>query len=262
MPIDADLADQSAASAVNTGPPCEVIDGGRAVAAATKIYLDGTYIHRNPTYHTEDSAWKTQQIISMIKKHDLRFTSVCEIGCGAGEVLREMCLRFPQSVFHGYDISPHALALCRAKESDRLHFHSEDLLSDETVQFDLLLCIDVFEHVESYFDFLRRLRTRSVYKLFHIPLDMSVQSVLRRTPILKNRRKVGHIHYFMKDTALLTLQDCGYEIVDWRYTPSLLDKARSLKGRLARVPRKMLAMVNPDVAARVLGGYSLLVLAR
>ena len=33
-----------------------------------------------------------------------------DIGCGAGVALVEMAEAFPQSAFHGYDISRHALA--------------------------------------------------------------------------------------------------------------------------------------------------------
>lgn len=77
------------------------------------------------------------------------------------------------------------------------------------------------------------------------------------------RAGVGHIHYFTKDTALALLEDCGYTIVDWRYTASRLElpnQARS--SRLIAPVRKVLHRLNPDLTVRVLGGYSLLVLAQ
>ena len=55
------------------------------------IYTDGQYIAKNPSYHIEDSPWKARQILKMLHRHDLPLRSVCEIGCGAGEVLRR-CL--------------------------------------------------------------------------------------------------------------------------------------------------------------------------
>ena len=79
------------------------------------------------------------------------------------------------------------------------------------------MAIDVFEHVEDYFGFLRKLREKAEYKIFHIPLDLSVQTVLRSSPIIKGRKSVGHIHYFTKETALETLKDTGYEIIDYFY---------------------------------------------
>ena len=90
---------------------------------------------------------------------------------------------------------------------------------------------------------------------------MSVQGVLRCRPIVVGRATAGHLHYFMKDTALLTLRDAGYTVVDWFYTPCG-DQGTSLRSRLARWPRRLAGRISADLAARVLGGYSLLVLAK
>jgi hypothetical protein len=101
------------------------------------------------------------------------------------------------------------------------------------------------------------------YKIFHIPLDISVQAVLRMSSILKCRERVGHIHYFTKDTALATLKDTGYEIIDYFYTAGALElSSKSLKSFLLRLPRWISYKINKDLAVRILGGYSLLVLTR
>jgi hypothetical protein len=65
----------------------------------------------------------------------------------------------------------------------------------------------------------------------------------------------------MKDTALATLRDTGYSVLDAVYTDGALDHPRSVKAKLATLPRKVLAKINQDFVARALGGYSLLVLA-
>ena len=227
------------------------------------IYVDGEYIKKNPLYHVEDSPWKAQQILKMLNRHNLQIASVCEVGCGAGEVIRQLQLLVPGEIaFNGYEISPEAFNLCRQRENQRLHFYCEDLLSITTQCFDLLLCMDVVEHVEDYIGFLKRLRQRAKYKIFHIPLDISVQTVLRCTPILQGRATVGHLHYFTKETALLTIQDAGYEVVDHFYTPSGVDQGKTMKSKLTRMPRIAFSHIAPDYAVRLLGGYSLLVLAK
>lgn len=226
------------------------------------IYQTGEYVEKNPTYHVEDSAWKAGQILRMIAKADLRPQSVCEVGCGAGEILKQLQSGLPADTqFFGYEISPQAFALCRERANDRLHFFCKDLLTD-TRCFDLLLCLDVFEHVEDYLGFLRGLRDKGQHKIFHIPLDLSVQWVWRTGPIMRERQQAGHLHYFMKETALATLQDAGYEVLDWFYTPGAIANPRSVKAKLARWPRRLLSVVNQDLVVRVLGGYSLLVLTK
>jgi trans-aconitate methyltransferase len=226
-------------------------------------YLSGEYAAENPSYHVEDSAWKARQILTMLRKHGLEPKTVCDVGCGAGEVLRQLQQKLPaQTMLHGFEISPQGFALAKTRENDRLRFFCEDFLAAQVDPCDLLLCIDVFEHVEDYMGFLRKLRTKSTYTIFHIPLDMSAQGVLRIKTIVANRVHVGHLHYFCKETALLTLQDTGYEIVDWFYTASGIDLAKTLGAKLVAMPRKLAAFVSPDFTARVLGGYSMLVLAK
>ena len=230
---------------------------------ARSIYETGEYVAKNPTYHVEDSAWKAEHIFRLIRKNNLLPRTVCEIGCGAGEVLRQLQLLMSDEVqFEGYEISPQAFTRCQERANDRLRFHCADFLTLETEPGDLLLCIDVFEHVEDYLGLLRRLRSRADAKIFHIPLDLSVQWVLRGRPLMKQRQEVGHLHYFTKETALATLRDAGYEIVDWCYTPGALLNPRSLKAKSASLPRKFLFALNRDLTSRILGGYSLLLLAK
>lgn len=230
----------------------------------SEIYEDGTYLDNNPSWHEEDSPWKAIQISKMLERNGLAPKRICEIGCGAGEILNQLSARYTdQEKFFGYEISPQAYRLCSQKANDRLTFRLEDLLGENTEHFDIVMAIDVFEHVEDYFGFLRRLRDKATYKLFHIPLDLSVQGVLRASPIMNSRKIVGHIHYFTKEIALESLKDTGYELVDHFYTGGGLELPnRGWKARLAKLPRKLAFMVNEDIAVRLLGGYSLMVLAK
>lgn len=233
-------------------------------AAGENIYTAGEYLKNNPTWHEEDSPWKAEQILKMLARNSIQPASVCEVGCGAGEILNQLYMAMPDNVsFTGYEISPQAHAIAGQKEKERLYFHLQDILEVSDVHFDLLLAIDIFEHIEDYYGFLRGIRDKATYKIFHIPLDISVQRVLLAKPILKRRREVGHIHYFTKETALATLVDTGYEIVDHFYTASTLDlPSSSMVYRLGKLPLRLAAWINQDLTVRVLGGHSLLVLTK
>lgn len=227
-------------------------------------YTKGDYLKKNPTWDAEDSPWKARQIIRMIKKNDINPRSICEVGCGAGEILKQLQLKMDKEcVFRGYEISPQALELCKKKANERLNFELKDILKEENAFFDLILLIDVIEHLEDYPDFLRKIKPKSRYKIFHIPLDLSVQTVLRDKRLLRDRESVGHIHYFTKSIALQVLKDAGYELVDFFYTPSHIElRPRSLLSRIARFPRKLFFAIHKDLTVRLAGGFSLMVLAR
>jgi cyclopropane fatty-acyl-phospholipid synthase-like methyltransferase len=228
-----------------------------------EMYESDLYAQKNPTWHEEDAPWKAGHIERMIKRNKIPCDSIAEIGCGTGEILLTLEKAFPQATLSGYEISQQAFGRAAHKETSRTKFHLNDLLSERDLQFDLVLAIDVIEHVEDYISFVKQLRTVGTFKIFHIPLDLSAQSVLRSWPILELRRNVGHIHYFFKQTALAMLEDCGYTIVDHCYTASRLELPnQALTSRLMRLPRRMMFAIDADLAVRLLGGYSLLVLAK
>ena len=110
--------------------------------------------------------------------------------------------------------------------------------------------------------FLTGIRTKSMLKIFHIPLDLSVQTVLRRRGLLKRRELHRHIHYFTKETALETLKDTGYTPLDYVFTAHGVDCGHATGQKIARLPRKMCFAIHQDLTVRILGGYSLLALAR
>lgn len=228
------------------------------------IYEDGTYLEENPTWHQEDSPWKAKQVSKILKRNKINPSTICEIGCGAGEILACLAHEYGDSVtFSGYEVSPQAFEICVQKEQPNIKFFLKNLFDEEKSTFDVVMAIDVFEHIEDYFNFLRKLRGKGVYKIFHIPLDLSVQAVLRSSPIMRSRLSVGHLHYFTKETALATLRDTGYEVVDHFYTSGSLELPnRGWKAILLKLPRKWFFAIHPDLTARILGGFSLLVLAR
>jgi len=230
---------------------------------ARELYTSGQYQIEKPTWHVEDSLWKAERILTMLTRNGIRPQTVCEAGCGAGEILCQLQGRMDRECeFWGYEISPYAFSLCEKRSNNRLHFFLQDILEVGNRFFDVMLLIDLLEHIENYMDFLRKIRESSVYKLFHIPLELSVDSVLRNK-LLEHRMRVGHLHYFNREIALHALQETGFSIVDHFYTfGSVALPAKSPKARLGKVFRKIFTAVSGDFAARITGGAGLMVLAR
>ena len=92
---------------------------------------------------------------------------------------------------------------------------------------------------------------------------MNALAVARGWVIDEARRSIGHIHYFTRDTALALLREAGLEVLEECYTPWAIDQShKSLKKRLAAVPRRIAFAMSPHTTVRAIGGWSLLVLTR
>jgi SAM-dependent methyltransferase len=238
------------------------------------LYTGTGYAEAHPGWHDEDADTKAAKIAKIVRANakivradDLTCCKIVDVGCGAGGILNALLQHdiFRSSIAVGYDIAPYAINLAKQRERGNLSFRCADFLQTRE-SYDFLLCIDVFEHIDDYMGFLRKLRGRSKFYVFHIPLDISILGILRGNP-LRERRKVGHLHYFDQSTALATLRDTGFEIIDRQYTTAgdflhIHPEWRTAPGMLANAARRIVRTVaGEDLSVRLLGGASLMVLA-
>jgi Methyltransferase domain len=226
------------------------------------MYTDGTYLEKNPTWHIEDSEWKAEQISKIISRNNLQLKTVCEVGCGAGEILNQLYNELPDVVeFLGYDISQQAIEMCKSREKERLKYYNIDFI--ETKEFyDLILAIDLIEHIEDCFSFMRELQKRATYKIYNIPLELWINCLVPGK-LLSSRRNVGHLHYFNKELAFELLLETGHEIIDFELTPLYqLPHGHSMVYRMLKYARMFTYKISKDLSDRTLGGCSLIVLTK
>lgn len=229
----------------------------------TARYLGEDYGRANPSWDIEDSPWKVDQVVRMMRRHQIAPDSIAEIGCGAGAILAGLRSHFPDAELYGYDIAPGAAGFWGRYATARIDFSLGDFFQLSRRRYDVLLAFDVIEHLANPFDFLARLGGHASYHIFHIPLDLSAMSVLRETPLLRVRKKVGHLHYYTKGLALATLEESGYQVVDFCYTGAgFTAPQRGGLSMLASLPRRIVHAMAKDVGVRLFGGETLMVLAR
>lgn len=227
-----------------------------------QLYTSARYLELNPSWDREDAPWKAARVMDILRLAGSEPVSICEVGCGSGDVLAQLRLHFPDSRMSGFDISPYAKAFWHAHETSNISFHVGDFLSGDDC-FDTILLLDVLEHLADPHGFLSAIRARATQFVIHFPLDLSVSSVLRESPLLNVRRKVGHIHYFTRGLALELLDECGFEVVHSQFTGAAFNAPRSSwKTRIAQIPRRIAYALNQELGVRLLGGETLIVLAK
>lgn len=229
----------------------------------TRRYTSGEYAESNPDWDASDSPWKAERVVALLADHDLSPTSIVEIGCGAGGVLASLRSSFGRAQLTGLDIAPGLPRFWEGHRSKDIRFILGDFFALDEPCPDLVLVLDVLEHLGNPIEFLARLKGCSRHVVFHFPLDLSAFSVLREAPLLRVRRKVGHLHYFTRGLALALLEESGFEVIEARYTgAAFTSPSRTFKTRLASLFRRLAYAVHRDVGVRLLGGETLIVLAR
>jgi 2-polyprenyl-3-methyl-5-hydroxy-6-metoxy-1,4-benzoquinol methylase len=222
-----------------------------------QIYSDGTYLDHNPTWHAEDSEWKAQHCADLIADLGIDPATICDIGCGVGGVLGALRTAYPAADMTGFDVAATAIEAARQR-----HPGIRFTVGEVSGRYDVMLVMDVIEHVEDCFGFARRLRPHAQMMLFHIPLELTCYSLMRNV-LMAHRQALGHIHYFTRHTALALLADSGYEVVSSRYTPPFADdSSRDLKTRAIIGLQRAGFRLAPDHSVLMVGGCSLLVAAR
>ena len=233
--------------------------------SSNDIYINGEYYKNNPDWDAADAKWKVEIIYRLLQKNNIAETEIIEVGCGAGANLAELAnkdSRFKKLT--GYDISPQAIELAKINSSEKITYYNEDLTANENITTGLMLVIDVVEHVDDFYGFLRKLKNRSTYFVFHIPLDLSCCTIMKPHVLLQQRQSVGHIHYYTKEMVEWALKDTGFEIVDWVYTKPIvdIDPADSFKRWIKKMLRNFSFAVHKDWSVKKWGGYSMMILAK
>jgi SAM-dependent methyltransferase len=223
-------------------------------------YNDGTYLSHNQQWHQEDSPYKASLVKQMLRNSAQDFMTCADVGCGAGRVTSILAKTFTDKVFHGFDTSTDAARFWAENAAVNLTFSSQNFF-DVQDRFDLVLCLDVLEHVDDYIGFLKALRPRGSRFIFNVPLDMSVAKLL--TGGLRFvREEVGHLHYFNTYTTLETLKYAGYRIENF-FLSAMFRRTmpRNLRQAFMLAPRLLTSLLGDRLSALITGGYSLVILA-
>jgi len=234
------------------------------------FYASNKYTELNPDYHVEDSQFKSKNFINILKKNNFEFQKVkniIDVGCGAGKILKTMQetkLFNKKTKFSGFDVNKKIIDLANKESNENLNFYNNDFFKTDLYKSaDLILCADVYEHIEDYIGFLKKLLIGGKFFLFNIPLDISFRSILFDKVIQSNFKKVGHIHFFNKNIAKILLEYSNYKIISTVYAKNYLEiKKKSIKQKILSVPIKAVDFINEDLSASLFGGYSLVVLAK
>lgn len=194
----------------------------------TERYSSDSYIDQNPDLHEADSDWKIKKLIPYIDTCVAKISSpeisILDVGGGAGVILAKLSDYIEQthnktSTKYCLDLSPGMLAV-QKKNNPKATIIQKDITTSglKDKQIDILLMIDVLEHVEDPIAVLKEIKRITNFAIFKVPLEDSwyykTMAVLTRG---KHRQRIidhiGHINIYSKHSLEAQLaQHCGTNI--------------------------------------------------
>jgi 2-polyprenyl-3-methyl-5-hydroxy-6-metoxy-1,4-benzoquinol methylase len=132
-------------------------------------------------------------------------SSICEIGCAEGELLKIVREKFPSAELHACDLSPEEILKAQNNcEGLDVHFSIQDaqnLSAYQISQFDLVICCEVLEHLPKPISGLLELeRITSQHLLISVPNEptWSILNLLRGKYFKDRGNTPGHLNHWNK----------------------------------------------------------------
>ena len=216
-----------------------------------------TYAARHPTWHAEDSGHKARAVWKFATRLGLRPSRVVDVGCGAGGVTARLRHVWPS--IEGWDPSPVAIEMAKAQHPDCSFACGQFETSAQHV--DVLLCLDVVEHVHDDVELLRALSQRADHLIFRVPLDWSLLDASRPRRLRQTLEHWGHVQLYDRRTLERRFHEAGLHVHAVRYDRVPPGAPRTWLGRITGALRDLGDAICPRPVAWLLGGWSVLVYA-
>jgi cyclopropane fatty-acyl-phospholipid synthase-like methyltransferase len=186
--------------------------------------------------------------------------SVLEVGCGNGAFLWPFSEAVAQNgvrpVLHGIDIAANAIDEAQQVGGANPPRFICSSLESHPGEYDLVLAIDVVEHVPCPLTFLSELRRFAPTLLLHLPIEHSILHLMTRRPTA-SYRAYRHIHFFSLESARLLIQEAGWQVKGVRHSAAdaaTLKLQSSPLLRVARSARYLAYKAMPRATTIVAGG--------
>ena len=198
-----------------------------------ELYSTDEYISKNPSLHEVDSPWKIDKIIplvdEMINLCHKKQMNLLDVGGGAGLILKEVSSYIERTYGvhvdkYALDLSPGMLKI-QVKNNPDAKALNEDIrkTSLSNKEIDLVLMIDVLEHVPNPIKALEELTRISKMAIFKVPLDNNVLSNTRSIITHGKSRKqsiesIGHINSYNFNSLRHQIETNGGRILNSYFT--------------------------------------------
>lgn len=239
------------------------------------LYQENKYFEKNPTLHEEDSHWKISKILPLIDKlfNDKYITKneiiLLDVGGGAGIILKEVAEYI--TYIYGVrvnkiclDLSPGMLNVQKKNNPDA-KLLNEDICNTtlKNGSIDIILMIDVLEHIPDWKMALEELRRVTNFVIFKVPLERNLVNIslnyLKQGDVYKKGvESVGHINWYNLNDLDQGIETHFGHILDFFFTnvfdyygKNYSNIKFSKLGKIANSTGKLAFFLSPTLCSRL-----------
>ena len=193
------------------------------------IYNDNSYLKNNPTLHSEDSEFKFNNIRKFLEKIIIqeKKIKILDVGGGAGLIGKMVMEYYAKKdiivTLHSLDLSLKMLKTQKQNNPKIKKLINCSLEKCKELNYDLVLMIDVIEHIPNKNISAKTLNRLSKNIIYNIPIEINLFDYIRNISLLfryyKNQTKVlGHVHFFSFLTTTSFLKK-HHEVIEKKFVP-------------------------------------------
>jgi SAM-dependent methyltransferase len=154
---------------------------------------------------------KADHVVTLLARAGLRPGTLAEIGCGDGALLAELAARGVAPVLDGFELSPPAAEIARARGVARRVevFDGLDVPAEDGA-YDLAVVSHVLEHVPEPMSLLREAMRVAPAVLIEVPLEDNRSAA--RDEKRAEAARIGHIQFFDRSAVHALVRVAGLRI--------------------------------------------------
>jgi SAM-dependent methyltransferase len=245
-----------------------------------ELYLKDEYLIKNPSLHEEDSPWKVSKIAPLVdtfinhinKKDEI---NLLDVGGGAGLILGAISTYIEKNFGikvnkYALDLSASMLGVQKQRNPDLKLALNEDIcktsLGDK--QMDLVLLIDVLEHVTDPAEALQEIKRISRFSILKVPLEDNLTGrtwnfIKRGAPRRDGIEKFGHINSYSFSRLRYQIEKHAGHVLDFYFTNVFQyfrnkERYKEKSGFLTRLNdflASRLFLLSPGLSSSVFGDH-------
>ncbi len=182
------------------------------------------YLKLNKDLHDSDFYKKSQSVLHILPS-DFRPNSVIDIACGSGKILIEVSKKLGIRKITGIDISHKIIEIAKQNDVDRIgNWIPLDIFDYKESGYDLVLAIDIVEHVERDREILNKIAAMGSLAVIKVPIeDNPVNRFImcitgkKINPWKETETHYGHVRHYSLISFVELIQESDLQIVKTEY---------------------------------------------